>query len=140
MNMRMISTLALATAAAFVGGCKTQHPVPPAAALPDSYPAQAYPTITVEHVLQPHLFVDYDNILVEEGYNTPMRVTVPLRSGATDQFLIQYQFTWYDAGGRLLREGGWRMLAMEPGMRREVSGNAVSGEAKGWRMEIRLSR
>ena len=88
-----------------------------------------------------HLAVAYDGINAQAPTGTtPLTVQVPVRSTATNQFLIQYQFTWFDVNGMQTGQSGWTMVAMEPAMRRTIRANAVDSESERWLLEIRSSR
>lgn len=125
--------------AVLLAGC--QQPATPIAAQPDPVGVDAYPTVTVEPAVLPYLAVDYESVIVEPADGlVPMAVQVPARSTANSQYLVQYTFSWYDDAGALIGDSGWRLLAMEPGMRRVLRGSASDLAASRWTVEIRSAR
>lgn len=130
-----------------VGGCEApQAPAAPGARA-DTLPPSAYPRITVEPGLNPWVFVVYEGILQEGGPpagnappRLPMSVQVPIRSAAQEQITAQYRYQWFADNGRLLNEGGWKFVPLEPGVQTLLSGSAMDLEATGWRLEIRSAR
>lgn len=123
-----------------LAACKTK-PVGPSPARGDTTPAGQYPAVSVEPKLSDFLVVQYDGIDKDGPTNEqPLTVQVPVRSEAREQFLIQYRFTWYDEEDFKVGATGWKMLAMEPGMRRDLKANATGMEATQWSLEIRSSR
>ena len=53
---------------------------------------------------------------------------------------VQYQFTWLDADGRQISQGGWRYIVMEPRSQDRFTGNAMDNRASDYRLEIRSAR
>ena len=135
-----------AAVALFVTGCEVTQPPAAPTARADTLPPENYPRIMVEPGLNEFVFVVYDGILQEGGtpdggyLSKPVSVQTPVRSGAREQITIQYRYLWFADNGRLVTEGGWRFVPLEPGVQTLLSGNALDFESTGWRLEIRSAR
>ncbi|MEM1166300.1 MAG: DUF1425 domain-containing protein [Planctomycetota bacterium] len=117
-------------------GCAPATPVAPAID-----PVAYYPQLVIEPSLYKFLVVDYGNVVVEPRTSmTPLRVLVPVRSQARQQFSVQHRYIWYDDRGREIGDTGWRFAAMEPGLREQFTQNATSQDAVDWVLEIRSAR
>ncbi len=119
--------------------CDPQRQTP--GAREDPQPTAAYPVVSVEAALRRYIGVDSERVMVDGATDSqPMKVTVPVRSLADNQMAIQFEFSWFDEGGREIGRSGWQFVLLEPRIQRHFSANSVTTRARGWRMEIRSAR
>lgn len=122
-----------------LSACQTNTPY---GAQPDNVAHGSYPRIVVEAPLNQFIGVDYNGIVVDQATpERPLAITVPVRSLAPERRMnVQYQFTWLDADGRQIGQGGWRYIVMEPRSQERFMGNAMDNRASDYRLEIRSAR
>ncbi len=138
----MLVTMLFASAATSFSllGCATT-PARPNPAQPDPLAQDGYPAVTVEQSLRKGVVVDYGRIVFDEPTrSTPAVVQVPLRSNTTATLNIQYQFSWFDADGRFVRNGGWKFVSLPRGQERIMQANAIDARSSAYRLEIRSAQ
>lgn len=129
-------TLAGLTTLAALAGCDTVRA--PFSPPQDALPAEAYPAITLEPRLQSAFVVDATRIVVDPSTgDRPMAVQVPIRSLGDRMIKVQYEFQWFDAGGREVGRSGMRAEQFPARQQVNLKGNALTSQATGWRLEIR---
>ena len=125
--------------ASFAGlsGCEgTRGP-----ASPGQDPAVIYPAITCDPGLAKFIKVDTNRIVFDaRTTERPMAVSVPCRNGADNDIFIQYEFRWFDGGGRDAGTSGWKFETIPAGQERLLAANALDSRAEKWRLEIRSAR
>lgn len=132
-----ISLLATAVAALFAGACADTVKAPPGARA-DTIAQEQYPQVTVESGLQPWIGVNKPSVARE---NDILKVNTQVRMLADEGRKIQYRYIFLDAKGEPLRtQTGWLYVALEPRIRKELTGNALDSHATDFRLEIRLER
>jgi len=129
-----------AVSLAIAAGCSAT-PARPRAAQQDPLAQEGYPAITVQSSLRDGVVVDYARIVFDEPTSvTPAAVQVPLRSNTRYGLNIQYQFSWYDADGRFVRDSGWKFVRLPSGQERALAANAIDDRSTAYRLEIRPAR
>ncbi|MEQ9461138.1 MAG: DUF1425 domain-containing protein [Phycisphaeraceae bacterium] len=73
--------------------------------------------------------------------DTPLQVTVPVRSTDDDPVAIQYRYTFFKPNGvPINHEAAWQTAVLEPDVQEFLSGTAVDYFASDWNLEIRPDR
>lgn len=138
LGLRFLAVLALTTAALGTG-CNT-GPRPPAAVGNDPISGN-YPKITIDGGLRQYFVAEYASIVVRQpSADRPLSVQVPGRSQADNEFIIQYNFTWFDAEGGKVGESGWRTENVPSRRQVMLSANAMMRSAVDWRLDVRSAR
>lgn len=128
---------ALIIAPCLLAGCATAPP--PTAVKQDTLPPASYPQIATEGKLGNHLYYAKPITRMEPG--TPMKVTVPLRLRDDKPVNAQYRFTFMDTDGAPLSPSmDWRFMVLPPRLQVFMEGTAMSGAARGWRLEVRPAK
>ncbi len=138
---RSFKYLALAVAGvalSTLAGCQTDTTRAPASPAPDPLVVSGYPQITMASGLS-GLIAHGRPIVESPTMQTPMRVTVPIRSIQDGPTRVQYQYTWLDASGRPVGTSGWKYELLPPRMERFFESNALTTQAVDWRLEIKIA-
>ena len=69
-----------------------------------------------------------------------LHVAVPIRNVTDEQLYVEYRITFVDATGGTVNHIGPTTLAIPPRQTREAAGNATSGQAKDFRVELNYPR
>jgi Protein of unknown function (DUF1425) len=134
----IVASLLLAAALAFAG-CDTVKPPP--AGRDDPLPIAAYPKIEISSGLNEYLVVEKP-IVDPATPEKPMKVTVPVRSVADVAINTQYQFMFFDAKGRPVKNSpsGWRYANISARTQLFFEAGALDTDAVDWRLRIRSAR
>lgn len=138
----MVTGLVMVGVAALGGACAGHDPMKaPPIGRQDSFPGQDYPHVAIEQPLNQYLVADYERIVVDEAsQDRPMRVQVPVRSTSDSSMYVQYQFSWYDAQHRFVRDSGWKSVNIDPRLQVQLAANALDSKCADWRLEVRSAR
>ncbi|VAX39443.1 hypothetical protein MNBD_PLANCTO03-765 [hydrothermal vent metagenome] len=135
MNTRytiVLGALATGLAAATLTGCDTT--ARPFSGRLDL--AQPYPKVSVAPNL--YDFVAFTEPTVTPGTNeTPLHVVTPCRSTQDGITRVQYQYEWFDAQDRPVGESGWKYTVIPARAQVFLEANALSTDAKDWRLTVR---
>ena len=134
----MTAFVLLAVAVVSVG-CDTVKPPP--AGRDDPLPIAAYPKVEIASGLHEYLVVEKP-IVDPATPQKPMKVTVPVRSVADVSINTQYQFTFFDAMGRPVKNSpsGWRYANIPRRTQLFYEAGALDTDAVDWRLRIRSAR
>ena len=133
------SLSALLAAVLALQACEPK-PKPPPAGRADPVLAENYPRIVASGDLEKYLY--FDAPIEDLGSSSqPMSVTVPVRS-VEDSYSInvQYKFEFYDNRGQMLGDPGWRFMNMDPLIQTQMVGQALSTDARDWRLIVRVAK
>ncbi len=132
MNTRCAIAAALALTAAGLTGCDTT--ARPYGGRLD--PAQPYPKITPAPRL--NNFIAFSEPIVTPGVgDKPLHVVTPCRSTQDGITRVQYQYEWFDGVGRPVGESGWKYEVIPARTQVFLQANALSSNAKDWRLTVR---
>lgn len=135
-RIALLSFLSLATWLA--AGCDTVKA--PASLSGDELPIGSYPRVSVLDGLEKAI-VGSPAAITPSSAQTPMRVTVPVRSVVDQGLNIQYQFEFFDAQGRPLQnQTGQKFVHLQPRLQVFLEANALDTHAADWRLTIRAAR
>jgi Protein of unknown function (DUF1425) len=127
--------------ASSIVGCVSDPMRAPPTGRQDPFPGREYPRVAIEQPLNQYLVPDYDRIVVDSpSPDRPMRVQVPVRSQSDSSMYVQYQFQWYDAEGRHIRDSGWKSVNIDPRLQVQLAANALDSKSADWRLEVRSAR
>lgn len=137
-NRNVLRSLTVLACAA-IGGCVDPIKAPPAGE-GDLLLIENYPRIVATDGLDQGL--RFSHPIVDDSSETqPLRVTVPVRSVVDKHSVnIQYKFEFFDQGGRLLNDSGWRFENLSPRIGIQLQANALHIEARDWRLIVRSAR
>jgi uncharacterized protein YcfL len=99
-------------------------------------PAQPYPKVSVSQPLYELVAFTEPTVTPGEG-SRPLHVVTPCRSTQDGTTRIQYQYEWFDEGGRPLDASGWKYVIIPPRTQVFLEANALSTQAKDWRLTVR---
>lgn len=141
MNRALFAAPMLALAAFGAAGCQSEPDINPSPGMADPIGAPYNdPQIAV---LAPELREGigfHPAIVVDDGEH-PMDVTVPVRNLTNQQYHLQYRFIFYDEYGRELEPVmGWDRAFMERKQTQRWNANALSTDAKSYRLEVKWAR
>lgn len=132
MNTRCALAAAVGLMAAALVGCDTT--ARPYSGRLD--PAQPYPKVSVAPNL--NNFVAFTEPTVTPGAgDVPLQVVTPCRSTQDGITRVQYQYEWFDAAGRPAGESGWKYKVIPARTQVFLEANALSTDAKDWRLTVR---
>lgn len=123
-----------------VAGCKATD-INPSPGMGDPYPAPMNdPHITiVSPELRPWLGF-HPAIVIEDG-ERPMHVEQPMRNLTYEKYLLEYRIIFHDESGRELNPVmGWEFISVDPKQLVRLKRDAMSLDAKDYRIEVRWSR
>ena len=132
MNTRYTILIILGLTAAILAGCDTT--ARPFGGRLD--PAQPYPKISVAPNLS-HFVAFTEPVVTPGTHDTPLHVVTPCRSTQDGITRVQYQYEWFDAQGRPVGESGWKYEVIPARMQIFLEANALSTDAKDWRLTVR---
>jgi hypothetical protein len=99
-------------------------------------PAQPYPKVSVAPRL--NNFVAFTEPTVTPGVgDVPLQVVTPCRSTQDGITRVQYQYEWFDVAGRPAGESGWKYVVIPARTQVFMEANALSTNAKDWRLTVR---
>ena len=119
-------------------GCDTVKA--PASIGLDPLPIEAYPQQVAVGGLSKGL-VSERAIVDEPTDDSPLSVTVPLRSIVDHALHVQYRFQFFDDAGRPVKDPSqWVFISIAPRVQERISGNALDLDAVDWRLQVRSAR
>lgn len=125
---------------AICGGCRNDPNVGPPGVRGDPLPEGAYPkNVAIEGLGEG--IVAGRGIVQPGTADTPLRVTVPVRSISSKPLNVQYRFEFFDAQGRTLRSSpGWHFVHIDPRTEVQLDAAALETSAVDWRLTLRPAR
>jgi hypothetical protein len=136
MNTTRLLAAAAATGVALgalgLAGCDTT-----AAPFPGRVdPAQPYPKVSVAPGLGQFIAFTEPTVTPGEG-DRPLHVVTPCRSTQDGITRVQYQYEWFDEAGRPAGASGWKYVVIPARAQVFLEANALSTNARDWRLTVR---
>lgn len=137
MNRLAIASFSVLTVA-LISGCQQDRVKAPIGAYPDTVRRDQWAQIELEPALAGYVVANQP--IVENAEVMKVQVPVRLLSDQGQFARVQYQFTFFDESGRVLRDQmGWQYQRLEPRTPTFLVGNSTD-RAADWRLVIRMSR